>query len=350
MFFRDPWVLFIILIFIPCFGAISFIAFKKQRYLANKLGFSLELGFSSILRRTVFASVIVSLLALGLAQPRLPTTQSVPIRSDTQIAFLFDVSVSMAGSKEPNPCIAAEGPCNIPEDAMLRIDRTKRIIKDVMGSLGIVSVAAYGFSNKIVWQMPFTYSPQLELLDNGLTAGSLQAACDNREMCTNWWMALLAATKEFDPNKKNKIIVLLTDGDSEAFLDEGTHQTLKRLNIKVFSVSIGNNSERIWLYDDNGNTTGYYPKPLPVKDDVLRFVAENSGGRFFTENEADGLAPAILANIGSYTQATLITSRGDLVLSRIFFFAAMVALMLFVLRYVTGVRFTFKKSSLSNKK
>src|SRR3989344_3207293 len=296
MFFRDPSVLLIILIFIPCFGAISFIAFKKQRYLANKLGFSLELGFFSILRRIVFASVIVSLLALGLAQPRLPTTQSVPIRSDTQIAFLFDVSVSMAGSKEPNPCIAAEGPCNIPEDAMLRIDRTKRIIKDVMGSLGIVSVAAYGFSNKIVWQMPFTYSPQLELLDNGLTAGSLQAACDNREMCTNWWMALLAATKEFDPNKKNKIIVLLTDGDSEAFLDE------------------------------------------------------NSGGRFFTENEADGLAPAILANIGSYTQATLITSRGDLVLSRIFFFAAMVALMLFVLRYVTGVRFTFKKSSLSNKK
>ena len=338
MWFREPSALLIVVLFFPLITFLLLRMRSQQLKLAKKANLEIEPNSLRLRPRIVISTLLVSFLVLALAQPQMHSVKEIPVRSDTQIAFLLDVSLSMAGSKEPNPCISGESSCAVPQAAVLRIDRAKEIIKKTMDSLGVVSVGVYAFANITVWKMPFTYSPQKELLDNGLTAGSLQAACKNAEKCSDLGSAVYQVASDFGQKYEKKIIVILSDGDSDRAILPFTLNALKYKNIQVFSVSIGSNDEHIWLYDDDGNSTGYFPKPLPVKDTDLTTLANATGGRAFKEKEVDALAPAILSAMGSGDIAGYVISEGDISLSPILFFAAMVTFLVFTLIYIVGVR------------
>ncbi len=338
MWFREPLVLLVILIFVPLLAFLLTRARSQQIRLAAKANLEIEPHSLRLWPKMAISSLLVSFLVLALAQPQLHSVKSIPVRSDTQVAFLLDVSLSMAGSKESNPCIAEKDPCAIPQDSVLRIDRAKEIIKETMDSIGVVSVGVYGFSGKTVWQMPFTYSPQKELLDNGLTAGSLQAVCRNAEKCSDFGSAVYVVAEDFGYSYEKKILVVLSDGDSDKPLQQYMLDSLATKNIKVFSVSIGSDDEHIWLYDNDGNSTGYFPKPLPVKDTDLTLLADNTGGRVFKEEESGDLAPAILSVMGNSDVVDYVTSEGDTSLSPLFLFAAMIVWLVFTLIYIVGVR------------
>ena len=338
MWFREPSTLLVIVFFFPLITFLLLRIRSQQLKLAKKANLEIEPNSLRLRSKIVISTLLVSFLVLALAQPQMHSVKEIPVRSDTQIAFLLDVSLSMAGSKEPNPCISGESSCAVPQAAVLRIDRAKEIIKKTMDSLGVVSVGVYGFSGITVWQMPFTYSPQKELLDNGLTAGSLQAVCNNAEKCSDLGSAVYQVASDFGQKYEKKIIVILSDGDSDKPVQQYVLNMLAVKNIKVFSVSIGSDNEHIWLYDNDGNSTGYFPKPLPVEDTDLTLLANSTGGRVFRENEVEALAPAIVSVMGNSNSESYVTSEGDTSLSPLFFFASMATLLVFALIYIVGVQ------------
>lgn len=337
---QDPNFLLINLIFIPALFIVLWSVRLKQLKLVKRINVDLDARSLRLWPKVLISGILVALFSLALAQPQLHSTKvkHIPVRFDTQIAFLMDVSLSMAGSKEANPCVNKDESCSVPEAALLRIERAKKIIKNTIDSLGVVSVGVYAFSNKTVWQIPFSYSPQKELLDYGLTAGSLQSLCNNKDKCSDFGQAIYAVASDFKREYENKIIVLLSDGDSETPFNKATLPTLKYAKIKVFAVSMGTKDEHIWLYDKDGNPTGYYfPRPLEVKEADLTLIAQETEGQIFREEQAEFLPGAILSALGSGGSVEYRKVRVDINLSPVFFFLAMIVLVVFTLVYLIGV-------------
>src|SRR3989338_3617785 len=101
--FLEPSALLVVVLFLPLFVFLLLRARSQQVRLVQKANLEIELESLRLWPRIVISTLLVSSLALALAQPQLRSVKEIPVRSDTQIAFLLDGSLSMLGSKEANP-------------------------------------------------------------------------------------------------------------------------------------------------------------------------------------------------------------------------------------------------------
>ncbi|OHA46637.1 MAG: hypothetical protein A3A80_02115 [Candidatus Terrybacteria bacterium RIFCSPLOWO2_01_FULL_44_24] len=324
----EPHAFLLILLLIPFVVVlVKDRAFKIS--LGKKIGFSQEPKSLSIRGQLILGLVFISAMATGLAQPQInteKTVKSVPARSDVQIMFAVDLSASMAGSKQA--------------DSLLRIDRAKDLIREVAGELPGIPIAVYAFTNITVPQVPFTtsFSTLDDMLNVNLVAGSLQKACTNRDNCSEVWQAMYRLPTEFTPKTQKKIIVVISDGDIVEPHTPDSIRYLKNQSIKVFAVNIGDNSEHIWLRDKKTRqVTGYDPKPLLVYDTELRYLASETGGQFFTENNAENLAGALKDVIGQGPVDAMIVVKVYENISAPFFLIAILALLAYFTLYIERI-------------
>ena len=102
----------------------------------------------------------------------------------------------------------------------------------------------------------------------------------------------LAADRLRHANSKSKVMVLLTDGDSNAGAIEPREAAAiaKELGIKVYTVGIGRNDVVPVPQEDEFGRTVLVPARFRIDEELLREIAQTTGGSYFHASDSEGLA------------------------------------------------------------
>lgn len=95
-----------------------------------------------------------------------------------------------------------------------------------------------------------------------------------------------------DSKAKSKVIVLLTDGDNNAgAVDPREAASIaKELGIKVYSIGIGKNGVVPVPQEDEFGRTVLVPAQFRIDEELLREIAQTTGGTYFHASDSEGLA------------------------------------------------------------
>jgi Ca-activated chloride channel family protein len=221
-------------------------------------------------------------LSLALAQPQCGTHTELTKRTGIDVVVALDASRSML-AQDIRPS---------------RLQRAKLELSDLLERLrgdrvGIVVFAADAFV-------------QCPLTTDYAAAKLFLKAVDTEsvpQQGTSLSAALLTAKQVLDDGgglSRGRAIVLLTDGeDHEAGLDEAL-DALNSEEIKVFTVGIGSASgEPIPIFDRQNRFEGYKKDAqgqtvmTRLNEEVLREIADKTGGRYFHSTAGDVGVPAV---------------------------------------------------------
>jgi Ca-activated chloride channel family protein len=102
----------------------------------------------------------------------------------------------------------------------------------------------------------------------------------------------LAADRLRDTSSKSKVMVLLTDGDSNAGAIEPREAAAiaKELGIKVYTIGIGRNDVVPVPQEDEFGRTVLVPARFRIDEELLREIAQTTGGTYFHASDSEGLA------------------------------------------------------------
>ena len=220
----------------------------------------------------LFRLLVVILIIFALARPQ--TTQ---VSTDTlkkegiDIMIAMDVSSSMlAEDFQPNRLEAAKE---------LAIEFIKRRKND---RVGLVIYSGESFT-----QCPLTTdhdivinmmnSVQTGLMEDGTAIGLGLANCVNR-------------LKE--SQVESKIIILLTDGENNSgFIDPVTAASIARQSeIKTYTVGVGSYGTAPYPTKDMFGRSVYVDVPANIDENMLRVVADTTGGMYFRADNKSELA------------------------------------------------------------
>lgn len=102
----------------------------------------------------------------------------------------------------------------------------------------------------------------------------------------------LAADRLRDNTSKSKVMVLLTDGDNNAGAIEPREAAAiaKELGIKVYTIGIGRNDVVPVPQEDEFGKTVLVPARFRIDEELLREIAQTTGGTYFHASDSAGLA------------------------------------------------------------
>lgn len=236
--------------------------------------------------RSIAKSALISAglccLAVGMTQPQCGTHTELTKRTGIDVVVALDASRSMQ-AQDVRPS---------------RLARAKLELSDLLDRLrgdriGLVVFAADAFP-----QCPLTTDyAAAKLFLKAITYDSVP------QQGTSLSAALLTAKQLLDDGggvSRGRAIILLTDGeDHEAGIDDAIDQVSQE-GIRVYTVGIGSTSgEPIPLNDEHGRFVGYKRDKsgqtvmTRLNEEVLREIADKTGGRYFHSTAGDVGIPAV---------------------------------------------------------
>ncbi|PYV43610.1 MAG: aerotolerance regulator BatA [Acidobacteria bacterium] len=274
--FADPWYL-LLLLMLPLLvfrrrwsqkhtkGGLYF----PQVKLARPLGSSWTTRFYKSLY--LFKMAGIAVLILGFARPQLGSAEEDILTEGVDVMMAVDISGSMAAEDFR--------PKN-------RISVAKQVVKDfVQGRrsdrIGLVIFAAKSFT-----KCPLTidYDVLLRQIDDvhlgaiedGTAIGNGLATAINR----------LRLSKA-----KSRVIILLTDGvNNSGEIDPLTAADIaKSLGIKVYAVGVGKEGIAPFPVNDPVFGKRYVDVEVQIDEEVLRKIAQMTGGKYFRAVDRDSL-------------------------------------------------------------
>lgn len=275
MVFEDPQFFWLLLILPLALG--WFIWNRKRQTAELKIssinGFKLRSGWLGKLRPVLFILrlLVLTLLVTALARPR---TVDVSSRTSTtsgiDIVMAIDVSASMlARDLEPN-----------------RLEATKEVASEFIQNrpgdrIGLVVYAGESFTKTPITSDKSIVLAALEdmnynnVLENGTAIGMGLATSVNRLK---------------DSKAESKVVILLTDGMNNAgFIDPKIASELAmEFGIRTYTIGVGSNGTALSPVAMRPDGTFQYGRvPVEIDEDLLREIAEATGGKYFraTNNE-----------------------------------------------------------------
>lgn len=213
---------------------------------------------------------VFTLVVIGLARPQKGYEKEIIEKRGIDIVLVMDISGSMkAADFEPN-----------------RLSVAKDLASDFIGGregdrIGLVCYAREGLI-----QAPLTLDHELvkrqiqgldfNLLPDGTAIG----------MGISYANLLLS-----ESSSENRVIILLTDGrnnagkvDPETASDESAD-----LGIKIYTVGIGKRGKVPFPVRTAFGTTTYIQQDFEINEDVLRRIADRTGGEYFRATSGEAL-------------------------------------------------------------
>ncbi|MFC1875500.1 VWA domain-containing protein [Chloroflexota bacterium] len=269
--------------------------------------------FPSVLRhlrrrqieKYIIAGVLMALLIVVLALPKVAYTAPAPAEKTGEIALLIDVSRSMSARKEL--------------DSPSRLERIKPYLYEIIDSmeeLGQVKISLHGFTNIARSHVPFIGKEDYPYLKESIKKVLDINSTPGKD--TGFGVSLLNVAGKFSMGNETKLIIIFSDGEpffgstrgvtefERVFLDRAVEKAVEE-GIKVITVGVGEREgATIPLYDSYGEFTGAYAlERLGVvftsylEEDVLNEIASRTGGEYFFEENTKGLAKFINENLSS---------------------------------------------------
>jgi hypothetical protein len=235
--------------------------------------------------RTAAAAAAIALLGLAAAQPALTDEALVRGRTDVAVLFVLDTSRSMAASLTPTSptrlaraiTAAVRLRAAIPEVPAGVATFTDRVLPDL---LPVADVAGF---DAVVRQAVTIEDPPPST--QAVRATSYPALDD------------IATGNYFEPSVRRRVIVLLTDGESNPF-HPGALASQLGVNhgYRFLAVRVWNQSEAV--FDADGRPEPAY-HPDPTGRVLLAELSGALGGRSFEESETQAAASYLRDIVGS---------------------------------------------------
>jgi hypothetical protein len=239
-------------------------------------------------------ALVPVLLGLALAQPVIQTTTTARSRTDAQIFYVFDTSVSMAAAPSPlgtNRLRRALAMAQRVHDRLLDVPSgiatmTDRVLPNVFPTID-----QQEFASALGGTVGIDAPPPKGLSDKATTF----AALDTFE-----------GTNFFDPGIKHRLVVLFTDGETAPYFPGDLRQALRSSPpTRLVVVHVWRRGERLYRYGGEKPDPTYAADPRSGR--AVTALAAAVGGRAYGEGAVDGvvraaralLGPGKVANVGT---------------------------------------------------
>jgi Ca-activated chloride channel homolog len=291
IFFADTWLgWFLIPLFIVWAGAFVALRVLSARRLlraTSALRFPtlealkrLAPSKTLLLRRLVEAMrlLAVLLMLVAMARPQTGRTQSRVVTEGIDIMLAIDTSGTMRALD-----LDALRPIQM---RRTRLQVVTSVVEDFVKKRDNDQIGMVVFGDEAFTQCPLT-------LDHGILATFL----DRLEVGmagdrTAIGSALGRAVQRLEKSKaKSKVIVLLTDGRSNAgtLTPQKAAEVAKTLGIKVYTIGAGTRGQAPFIQDTLFGKQVVYDN-VPIDEDTLKQIALTTGGLYYRAEDASALA------------------------------------------------------------
>ncbi len=304
MTFGNPDALWLLLAMPPLLIGLGLWGWKTRKEAAALFPISLRWLRRKQIEKYAAAGVLMALLILTLALPQVGYYVSAATEKTGEIAFLVDVSTSMAAQKDI--------------DSPSRLERVKPILYDIIDSmteLRQVKISLYGFTT-----IARSHVPLVGVGDYNYLKESIEKVLDIISVPgrgTSLGYSVQSVVDKLSKGDQAKIIILLSDGEPYYYLQQGMSyyerakiergvEAAVEEGVTVITVGIGESAgARIPLYDSDGEFTGGYSQLQGVdyvsylEEESLEEIASGTGGQYFYEDDLNGLIDYIKDNLDS---------------------------------------------------
>jgi Ca-activated chloride channel family protein len=242
--------------------------------------------------------IIMTLLIITLARPRknLSSFQ----RESNAISIMMVVDVS--GSMEALDLSNREGKEIV---YRTRLDVVKQVFADFIESrpddlIGLVSFGGYA---SVLAPLTLDHDALFQILEGLEVPSPLQdpssgAVVNEEERMTAVGDALgLATARIRETETESRVIVLLSDGDSNAgILDPMQAADIaKKLNIRVYTIGVGTTGYAPVRVTDASGRQSIQHAHITIDEKTLQNIATLTGGEYFNTLDEEGLNRALVA-------------------------------------------------------
>jgi hypothetical protein len=240
---------------------------------------------------------VAALLAVAAAQPVLRDTHTRRVRTDAEAWIVLDTSRSMLARSRTG--------------APSRLDRAKTFARELRNGLQSVPVGIGSLTDRV---LPHLFpSADVDTFDATLrNAIGIERPPPSQFLRTRVSTLIpltdMRGANFFAPSDRKRLVVVLTDGESQPFSSEKVGSQLAAApRIDTIFVQFWNPRERVY---SGGKPEAAY-RPDPTSGTTIRSLAAASGGASFGEgNLADVIARA-RADIGSGPTAKVGEASGQ---------------------------------------
>lgn len=258
------------------------------------LGLAAPTGRRRALRILATAGAIAA-LGLAAAQPALTHNARVHERTGVEALFVFDTSRSMAASATP------KSPTRL-DRAVAAAVRLRAAISDVPSGVATLTDRVLPDLGPVADTAGFD-----AVAERGVAIESPPPADTSVRATTYTALGDIAAGNYFGAKTTRRIVILLTDGESNPVDTGELQQTLpSSRGYRFVAVRFWSGGESV--YDENGRReTAYRPDPLGRV--VLHDTAAALGGRAFVESEVGAAASYLQRAAGSGATTPVATAQ-----------------------------------------
>ena len=217
----------------------------------------------------------ISLLILGLVNPKIGTQLETVKREGVDIVFAIDVSKSMlAEDIAPN-----------------RLEKSKRLVSAIINQLTSDRIGIIAYAAKAIPQLPIT-------TDYGAAKMFLQAL--NTDMLSSQGTALdaaldLSGTFFDDEDQTNRVLFLVSDGEDHSDEGESAANRASQMGIRIFTFGVGSDEGSPIPIKRNGVVDSYKKdmqgETVITKRNslILEEIAEAADGEYIDGNDTQAV-------------------------------------------------------------
>lgn len=299
-------------------GPLAVFVWRRRRLQQIRRSLGLEEPMPGSQLPILFAlAAVPALLGIAAAQPVIETERTLPERTDAQVFVVLDISRSMLASAGPG--------------APTRFERAREIARGLRDSVPEVPVGVASFTD---WVLPHLFPTA----DARVFAATLARAIDIERPPPGAFYLTVATnlnslrsvpeTGYFPPSAKKRVLVVLTDGETQPLEDDLARAFRRRPRIETIFVHVWGSKERI--YETGVEEGGYLPDTRSVAS--LERAASLVGGQVLAESDSSGLANAVREAVGEGATVARAHESGRLALMPYLTLAALLPLGFLLLR------------------
>lgn len=326
-FFGISWLRADFLLFLPLvviLWLLLFIACKKKIYIARSLlgnqSSLLIVNFSPFKMYTgaLLQALAALIIFIALLRPAWGSNDEVVHQEGRDILIALDVSRSMlAQDEKPN-----------------RLAFAKEKIKQLLQKLGAERVGLMLFSSSTILQCPLTtdYKTFFMFL-NQVDAETISSGSTALDQAIKKALAVFGRI----PDKKHKLLLVLTDGEDFSSNLAGVKQQAIQEQLTIFTLGIGSpEGAPIPVVDQDGNKVDYQKDEQGavvmsrLNEGILRTLAEQSGGFYVRAQASSDDVKTILQRVQQFEKERFEDKQVPQVQERYNIFAAVAFVLLLI--------------------